>query len=35
MFSHQTRLYADFFGFDAALAAIGWSEDELNKQSGA
>jgi len=30
MFSHQTRLYADFFGFDAALDAIGWSEDELN-----
>ncbi len=29
MFSHQIRLYAEFFGFASALDAIGWSEDEL------
>jgi shikimate dehydrogenase len=29
MFSHQIRLYAEFFGFASALEAIGWSEDEL------
>jgi shikimate dehydrogenase len=29
MFSHQIRLYAEFFGFADALEAIGWSEDEL------
>ena len=29
MFSHQIRLYAEFFGFTDALEVIGWSEDEL------
>ena len=29
MFSHQIRLYAEFFGFASALESIGWSEDEL------
>jgi len=29
MFSHQIRLYAEFFGFADALEVIGWSEDEL------
>lgn len=29
MFSHQIRLYAEFFGFADALDAIRWSEEEL------
>lgn len=29
MFSHQIRLYADFFGFADSLAKIGWREQEF------